>query len=145
MRRAPCRPISSVGASNRARDDAKLALPGGAGRQRQRPADEDGRALVDPLEPGFGERDSLDRRPAGVAGAAPADLDFAANPLVDEGERLGPRERAARAQRGRALEAVVPSRRIARGQREVELHGPPALDRLVAAPREAVAGAQPGA
>src|SRR5713101_5952862 len=82
----------SVGAWDRAWDNAKLAFPGAAGRERQRPGDKNGRALVDPLESGFGERHRLDRGPADAARAVPCDLDLAADPLVDEGEGGRPRE-----------------------------------------------------
>ena len=54
-------PARSAGAWDRAWDNAKLAFPGAAGRERQRPGDKNGRALVDPLESGFGERHRLDR------------------------------------------------------------------------------------
>src|SRR6266851_6536372 len=143
--RRPFARAGSTGGRDRPREDAKLAFPRAAGRQRQRPADEDRRSLVDSLVPGFRYRHRLDRRPAGAARPAPADLDFAADPLIDERERRDPGDPTSGAQRGRARDAVKPPRRIARGQREIQLHRPRAIEWRVPAPREAVAGAEPGA
>src|ERR1700730_10921452 len=119
-------------------DEGDRSLPHATGRERHGPGHEQRRALVDSLEAALRQRHRLDGRPADVGARGPPEPDLAADPLVHEGEHSRAAEGAARAQRRSPLHAVVPPLRLARGEREVELHGPEPFDRVFTMPVKTV-------